>query len=49
VAVPGLHPGRPVLPATISHQLARIGIATATGRVGGPAATGRGAATDGGG
>lgn len=31
---PGLHPGRPVLPATISHRLARIGIDTVTGRAG---------------
>ena len=29
---PGLHPGQPVLPATISHRLARIGIDTFTGR-----------------
>jgi integrase len=29
---PGLHPGQPVLPATISHRLARIGIDTVTGR-----------------
>jgi hypothetical protein len=32
VAVPGLHPGQPVLPATISHRLARIGVDTVTGR-----------------
>ncbi len=31
---PGLHPGRPVLPATISHRLARIGVDTVTGRAG---------------
>src|SRR5260370_10526 len=29
---PGLHPGQPVLPATISHRLARIGIDTVTRR-----------------
>jgi len=29
---PGMHPGQPVLPATISHRLARIGIDTVTGR-----------------
>jgi hypothetical protein len=29
---PGLHPGQPVLPATISHRLARIGVNTVTGR-----------------
>ena len=29
---PGLHPGQPVLPATISHRLARIGVDTVTGR-----------------
>jgi integrase len=29
---PGLHPGQPVLPVTISHRLARIGIDTVTGR-----------------
>jgi hypothetical protein len=31
---PGLHPGRPVLPATISRRLARIGVDTVTGRAG---------------
>jgi hypothetical protein len=34
VAVPGLHPGQPVLPATISHRLARIGVNTVSGRAG---------------
>jgi integrase len=29
---PGMHPGQPVLPATISHRLARIGVNTVTGR-----------------
>jgi len=29
---PGLHPGSPVLPATISHRLARIGVNTVTSR-----------------
>jgi integrase len=29
---PGLHPGQPVLPATISHRLARISVNTVTGR-----------------
>ena len=27
-----MHPGQPVLPATISHRLARIGVNTVTGR-----------------